>query len=95
MRALKRWIRNWLDNDGPPYAIAQESPLHQADGHIDTYQNKSITFTLNRAIGGAVIQSRIYNRTTDDNQVTLYIINDDQEFNEAFSQIVSLEYMKI
>jgi hypothetical protein len=95
MRALKRWIRNWLNTDDLQYETVKESPLHQADGHIDTYQNKSITFTLNRAIGGAVIQSRIYNRTTDDNQVTLYIINDDQEFNEAFSQIVSLEYMKI
>jgi hypothetical protein len=88
MRVLKRWIRNWLNN----YEDVPVSVCHDQDIHTNT---KKITFTLNRAIGGAVIQSRIYDRTLDEDKTTLYIINDEQEFTEAFAQIVSLEYLKI
>jgi hypothetical protein len=90
MRVLKRWIRNWLNNYED--AIGPVSVCHDQDIHTNT---KKITFTLNRAIGGAVIQSRIYDRTLDEDKTTLYIINDEQEFTEAFAQIVSLEYLKI
>lgn len=94
MRVLKRWIRNWLNNyeDDKEQAIGLVSGCHDQDIHTNT---KKITFTLNRAIGGAVIQSRIYDRTLDEDKTTLYIINDEQEFTEAFAQIVSLEYLKI
>jgi hypothetical protein len=90
MRVLKRWIRNWLNNYED--SIERVSVCHDQDIHTNT---KKITFTLNRAIGGAVIQSRIYDRTLDEDKTTLYIINDEQEFTEAFAQIVSLEYLKI
>jgi len=90
MRVLKRWIRNWLNNYEE--SIGPVSVCHDQDIHTNT---KKITFTLNRAIGGAVIQSRIYDRTLDEDKTTLYIINDEQEFTEAFAQIVSLEYLKI
>ena len=95
MSKLKQWIRNWLkDDNSQELACVETETIRAADG-LHCYQKKTVTFTINKAVGGAIVQSRIYERFKDEEKVTLYIIKEEEEFTEAFSQIVSLEYLKI
>ena len=95
MSKLKQWIRNWLKDDSPELACVETETIRAADGLHCLNQKKTVTFTINKAVGGAIVQSRIYERFKDEEKVTLYIIKEEEEFTEAFSQIVSLEYLKI
>jgi hypothetical protein len=54
-----------------------------------------VNFTLHRAVGGCVVQARVYDRLKDTENTTLYVIEEDKEFTTEFAAIVSMEYLKV
>lgn len=88
MNWLRRTIRNWLQQEEPvqleTVIAARESP--RQDG---------LNFFLYRAVGGHVLESRIYNNKTDRSEGTLYMIHEDQDFATQVAQAIMLEQMKL
>jgi hypothetical protein len=98
MSKLRKWVVNWLtqetgaENRLSKASIAVPSPYDDS-GHI--HQKRAVNFTLHRAVGGCVVQARVYDRLKDTENTTLYVIEEDKEFTTEFAAIVSMEYLKV
>lgn len=89
MNWLRRVIRNWLQ---------QEEPIQLRETVVsarDTVNQQGMNFSLYRAVGGHILESRIYNRKTDSNEGTLYMIHEDQDFAKQVAQAIMLEQIKL
>lgn len=91
MKWLKRKIWDWLnDNDNTHEFKLIESRNVDAIADSDPILN----FRVFSAVGGSVVEFRRYDRKTDRNDTTTYIITKDQDFGEKISKIANLELMK-
>jgi hypothetical protein len=89
MNWLRRIIRNWLEQEEP--VMLRETVVSSRD-HL---RNEGLNFTLHRAVGGHIFESRKYNEKTDRHENTLYMIHEDQDFAKQVAQAIMLEQMKI
>lgn len=90
MNWLRRTIRNWLNQEEP--VMAQRETIVAAR---DTPRQDGLNFCLYRAVGGHVLETRIYNNKTDRHEGTLYMIHDDEDFAKQVAQAIMLEQMKL
>ena len=86
MNWLKRKIRNWLDSDKVMLAPDNENSLDW---------DPPLRFTLTRAQGGYIINTRRYDRVKDRNEGSIYILTDDQNLSEEMGKIVSMEMLRL
>ena len=89
MNWLRRALRNWLQ---------QEEPIQLRETVVasrDTPRQDGLNFCLYRAVGGHVLECRVYNAKTDRHDGTLYMIHDDQDFATQVAQAIMLEQMKL
>lgn len=63
-------------------------PSSELNGH------RSINFTVHKATGGFVIETRLYDERKDRNQNSLYVITSDKDLGEEISKIITLEALK-
>lgn len=89
MNWVKRKIRNWLMSEQP--VIAQRETIVSSR---DTPMQNGMNFCLYKAVGGHILESRVYNKKTDSNEGTLYMIHEDQEFAKQVAQAIMLESLK-
>lgn len=90
MNWLRRTIRNWLLQDRPVRVI--EEPIRASK---DSINQQGMNFSLYRAVGGHILESRVYNDRTDRHEGTLYMIQDDEDFAKQVAQAIMLEQMKL
>lgn len=89
MNWLRRTIRNWLQ---------QEEPIQLRETIVssrDSINQQGMNFSLYRAVGGHILESRVYNQKTDRSEGTLYMIHEDQDFAKQVAQSIMLEQMKL
>ena len=55
---------------------------------------RAIQFTIYHANGGRVVETRRYDRKTDRNNNSLYVITSDQEFGKEIDKIITMESLK-
>jgi hypothetical protein len=91
MTWLKRKIRNWLNQD-EMYAIVTENKLV---AQTDSIQSSGMNFSLHKAVGGHILESRAYDQRTDRHIGTLYMIQEDDDFAKQVAQAIMLEQMKL
>jgi len=88
---LRRRLLKWLskDDDDRVYTVVNEivgSPNRpNADG---------LNFVLYPAVGGHILECRNYDRRTDTNNNTLYMIHEDEDFAQQVAKSIMLEMMK-
>lgn len=90
MKWLKRKLWNWIHGNDMELSSAKISPVRERD----SVRQNGLSFTLYRAVGGHVFESRVYNPRTDNHEGTLYMIHDDQDFAKQVAQAIMLESMK-
>ena len=56
--------------------------------------NNGMNFTVYRANGGHVIETRQYERKRDENNYGLHIITDDKDLGEEISKIITFERLR-
>lgn len=54
-----------------------------------------LNFKVFNAVGGKVVEFRRYDRRSDRNDSTTYIITNDQDFGERISKIATMENIKL
>ena len=55
---------------------------------------RAIQFTVYSANGGRVIETRRYDKRTDRNQNSLYVITSEQDFGKEIDKIITMESLK-
>jgi hypothetical protein len=91
MRWLKRKLRNWLNEEDE---IKVSRGIVVERDHDRPSQN-GMNFCLYKAVGGHILESRVYNQKTDRTDGTLYMIHEDKDFAKQVAQAIMLEQMKL
>jgi hypothetical protein len=98
MKSLKYWILKWLTNNNSrleegSMTLTRLSRVKN-DEYLDNIHGKTISFRLWFAAGGKVVQTQRYDSRKDENQSSLYIITDEQNFGEEIDKILTLEALR-
>ena len=89
MNWLRRALRNWLQQEES--VLLKETVVSSRD----TPRQDGLNFCLYKAVGGHVLETRMYNSKTDRHEGTLYMIHEDQDFAKQVAQAIMLEQMKL
>lgn len=92
MKWFKRWFANkcreaWEDAN----KVEQDSVQLVSSESIRSH---GMNFTVYRANGGHVIETRIYDRKRDDNNMSLHVITDDKDLGEEIGRIITFEHLR-
>jgi len=86
---LRQKIRNWLMADDEPdelnYATVQEAHSLSSEG---------MRFTVFKASGGFVIETRTYDRRKDENTTSMYVITEDKDLGDELGKIITMESLR-
>ena len=90
-----KWIYRWLDrklrNTRNQVLEADKAPSITSGRSIDS---NGMNFTVYRASGGHVIETRTYDRHKDRNNMGLHIITDDKDLGEEIGKIITFEHLR-
>lgn len=92
MGFIKRWVRNWLTDDGDSHG--QELVVADSRGR-DIESENSIRFEVIPARGGLVISVRHYDSKKDEHHWVNHVIHDDQDAPAAIAEIVSMSLLRM
>ena len=94
MKWLKRKLRDWVNDarEEPDMYIGKVTASRDVEAVSDA--DPILNFRVFSAVGGSVVEFRRYDRKTDRNDTTTYIITKDQDFGEKISKIANLEMLK-
>ncbi len=92
MKTIFRWLGKKIKQS----MLIRGEDIYPAElgrnGALDSDAN--LNFSVYNAIGGKVIEFRRYNKSTDKNHYTMYVISKDDDFGEKISKIATLESLK-
>jgi hypothetical protein len=95
MKTLKRWIRNWLrDDDGIVSEKYPNRPIVRGTKISSDSSRGSTTFRLISAQGGKVIEASHWDPKTDRENITVYVVSDDEDLTQSFGKIITMESLK-
>lgn len=86
MNFFKRWVFKQL------YEIVENQPI-QKSRYIDQ-PDRSIQFTVYMAAGGRVVETKRYDRKSDNMNSGLYIITNEQDFGSEIDKIITMEGLR-
>jgi hypothetical protein len=90
MNWLKRKLRRWLNEED---IHLERATVIERDRTAPAMNG--MNFCLYNAVGGHILESRVYNSKTDRTDGTLYMIHDDEDFAKQVAQAIMLEQMKL
>ena len=91
---LRRRLLQWLSRDedeGRVYSVVSNDIIASAPNRPS---KDGLNFVLYPAVGGHILECRNYDRKTDSNNSTLYMIHEDEDFAQQVAQSIMLEMMK-
>jgi hypothetical protein len=95
MNWLKLKFRDWINSAQDIYETSSRQ-----NRLVSSVEEKSISddpvlnFKVYSAVGGKVVEFRRYDRKSDRNDSTTYIITNDQDFGERIAKIATMENLK-
>lgn len=89
MNWLRRAVQNWLNQEEP--VQLRETVVSSRDGP----RQEGLSFALYKAVGGHILETKVYNHRTDRHEGTLYMIHEDDDFAKQVAQAIMLEQMKL
>jgi len=92
MKWIKRKLRKWvndIDNEG-----SVGINLTHSSNENRPEEDPILNFRIYNAINGQILEFRHYDRKTDRNNNSVYLIPKDQEIGEYINKCLSMELMK-
>jgi len=86
--SLKQRFRDWLMDDG---SISDHESLHIDSGGLHT---TPMNLSIYRAAGGTIVETRCYDRKSDENNYRLHIITDDKDLGAEIGKIITMETLR-
>ena len=96
MKWLKKKLRNWLNESDYETGSIGGKLVASRDveaGMCDA--DPILNFRVFSAIGGQVVEFRRYDRKTDRNDTTTYIIHKEEDFGDKIAKIATMESLKL
>jgi hypothetical protein len=96
MKWFKRLIAKWA-HQGQDY-VEVDSKVARLVGRDEcdvVCDDPILHFKVFSAVGGKVVEFRRYDRRSDRNDSTTYIITNDQDFGDRISKIATMEQLKL
>ena len=100
MNWLKSIICHWVREDweeagrGRRANYISDSPEIASSSDDSPSGDPILNFKVYSAVGGRIVEFRRYDRKHGNNDVTSYIITDDQNFGERIAKIATMENLK-
>lgn len=98
MKWFKQLISKWA-SEGRNYAEIEEMKANRVlasrDVEATCGDDPILHFRVYSAVGGKVVEFRRYDRKTDRNDTTTYIITNDQDFGDRIAKIATMEKLKL
>jgi hypothetical protein len=97
MKWIKRKVIKWVREDWED--VRKENSVGMVRASRDVEANMCdaepiLNFRVFSAVGGQIVEFRRYDRKTDRNDTSTYIIHKDDDFGEKISKIANLELLK-
>lgn len=96
-KALRELI-DWAQNNDSLEQSTSGNSVRRARRGISTddgdLSNNKINFAVFPAKGGSIVQVYHYDRKKDEELRTLYVVHDDEEFDQHLAQIISMERLR-
>ena len=86
--SLKQRIRNWLIEDDDDQYVPQaimETPSLDSEG---------MRFTVFKASGGFVIETRTYDRRKDESNNKMYVVTEEKDLGAELGKIITMESLR-
>ena len=93
MTWLKRKLRNWLEEEIELERDCLVSSSSVSTSSEFTHRQNPIHFRIYDARGGKVLEVYRYDRKTDRENSSLYIVNNDENLGEEIHKIIFLEQL--
>lgn len=92
MKWLKRKIRNWVSSNNEKEMCDQlhSSPVRKSI----SLDSDPLRLNIYHASGGTIVETRVYNRKTDQEVNSLHIITDADDLGETLSKIIMIEGLR-
>ncbi len=87
---LKRWVRNWLNEDD----AVEGNQLHPIAVSDDLDSRGAMRITIHKAAGGLIVETRTYDDLKDRNHQRLHIVTHEQDLAESLSKILTMESLR-
>jgi hypothetical protein len=97
MSWFKNKIRNWLqDHSEYPTDMVKSSSVYNVGSYSPSKLDSpgGINFRMYKANGGFVVESHMYDTTTDRNRSSLHIITNEQNVGQELGKIVTVECLR-
>jgi hypothetical protein len=87
--SLKQKLRRWL-MDEEDYDLSSVNHIHEHHG----FESEGMRFTVHKANGGFVIETRTFDRRKDESYNTIYVITEDKDLGVELGKIITMESMR-
>ena len=85
--SLRQRIRNWLMED-------DDEIYPQAIMEVPSLDSEGMRFTVFKASGGFVIETRTYDRRKDESNNKIYVITENQDLGAELGKIITMESLR-
>jgi len=87
---LKQRIRNWLMSGNDD---AEECYVGEDSNGVDLSSN-SFRLNIYGASGGTIIETTKYDRKSDENRHSLYVVTEDKDLGQELAKIITMEQLR-
>lgn len=94
MNWLKRRLRDWLRSGEINLGSKINGGTAHQLGGTQLLECDPMRINIYRAVGGTVIQTSTYDKSTDRGHTRLHIVTDDQDLGKSISQIIIMETLR-
>lgn len=91
MKFIFKWLNRKLSDTRENLAMEKHSTMVDTHQRIDSF---GMNFTVYRANGGHIIETRRYDKKRDCNENSLHIITDDKDLGEEIGRIITFENLR-
>lgn len=98
MKWFKKLVASWArqgNNYDEVETMKGSNRLVSRDETTAMNDDPVLNFKVYSAVGGKVVEFRRYDRKSDRNDSTTYIITNDQDFGERIAKIATMEKLKL
>ena len=90
----KRVQKAWNDARQEKQSVIAERSVSITGMHDKRINSDGMTFTVHRANGGHIIETRIYDLVNDRADSSLYVITDGKDLGEEIGKIITYEGLR-
>lgn len=94
-----KWFNKWFAKKcqqawEDARATEPNSPVKMSTVSERGLHTHGMNFTVYRANGGHVIETRTYDRKRDESNMNLHVITDDKDLGEEIGRIITFEHLR-